>query len=91
MCRAGFAKLQGLPFDVIDAGGDLFRLTVREAAISERTRQIVDQSIPSMQKRFDEFGLVEATVTRQGSDRILVQMPGYGDPRQPFRIPMAAD
>src|SRR3981189_1813853 len=35
-----------------------------------------------MEKRVNELGLVEPTVQRQGVDRILVQVPGLGDPRR---------
>jgi len=48
----------------------------------ERTRQTIDQSVPIIEKRINELGLVEPTVQRQGTDRILVQVPGLGDPRR---------
>src|SRR5215470_17218547 len=68
--------------DVVDAGGGLVRLTPTEAAMLERTRQTIDQSVPIIEKRINELGLVEPTVQRQGTDRILVQVPGLGDPRR---------
>ncbi|HEY2135161.1 MAG TPA: protein translocase subunit SecD, partial [Xanthobacteraceae bacterium] len=68
--------------DVTDAGGGLIRLTPTEAAANERIRQTVDQSIPIIEKRINEMGLVEPTVQRQGVDRILVQVPGLSDPRR---------
>lgn len=68
--------------EVVDAGGGLVRLTPSEAAMIERTRQTIDQSVPIIEKRINELGLVEPTVQRQGTDRILVQVPGLGDPRR---------
>ena len=68
--------------DVVDAGGGLIRLTPTEAAMSERVRQTIDQSIPIIEKRINGLGLVEPTIQRQGIDRVLVQVPGLGDPRQ---------
>jgi preprotein translocase subunit SecD len=68
--------------DVVDAGGGLMRLTPSEAGMNERARQTIDQSIPIIERRINELGLVEPTIQRQGSDRILVEVPGLGDPRR---------
>ena len=68
--------------EVVDAGGGLVRVTPSDAAMIERTRQTIDQSVPIIEKRINELGLVEPTVQRQGTDRILVQVPGLGDPRR---------
>jgi preprotein translocase subunit SecD len=68
--------------DVVDAGGGLIRLTVTEPAIIERIRQAVEQSIQIIERRVNQLGLVEPSIQRQGIDRILVQVPGLGDPRQ---------
>ena len=53
-----------------------------EPAIIERTRQVVDQSIEIIERRINQLGLVEPSIQRQGADRILVQVPGLGDPQQ---------
>jgi preprotein translocase subunit SecD len=68
--------------DVVNAGGGLIQLTVVEPAIVERVRQVVDQSIEIIERRVNQLGLVEPSIQRQGSDRILVQVPGLGDPQQ---------
>jgi preprotein translocase subunit SecD len=72
--------------DVTDAGGGLVRLTPTDAAMLERTRQTIDQSVPIIERRVNELGLVEPTVQREGTDRILVQVPGLGDPTQLLTI-----
>ncbi len=66
--------------EVQDAGGGLIRLTVPQAAITERIRQSVEQSIQIIEKRVNELGTVEPLIQRQGIDRILVQVPGLQDP-----------
>jgi preprotein translocase subunit SecD len=66
--------------DVSDAGGGLIRLTVPPAAITERIRQSVEQSIQIVERRINELGTVEPLIQRQGIDRILVQVPGLQDP-----------
>lgn len=72
--------------DITDAGGGLIRLTVPAAAINERVRQSVEQSITILEKRVNELGTVEPLIQRQGLDRILVQVPGLQDPTQLKRI-----
>jgi preprotein translocase subunit SecD len=67
--------------DVVDAGGGLYRLTPTEPSIIERIRQAVEQSMQILERRLNELGTVEPTIQRQGVDRILVQVPGLGDPQ----------
>jgi preprotein translocase subunit SecD len=66
--------------EVSDVGGGLIRLTVPPAAITERVRQSVEQSIQIVERRVNELGTVEPLIQRQGVDRILVQVPGLQDP-----------
>jgi protein-export membrane protein SecD len=66
--------------EVSDAGGGLIRLTVPPAAITEHVRKAVEQSIQIVERRVNELGTVEPLIQRQGLDRILVQVPGLGDP-----------
>jgi preprotein translocase subunit SecD len=66
--------------DVTSEPNDLFRLTLTEPAITERVRQSVDQSIQIVERRVNELGTVEPLIQREGSDRILVQVPGLQDP-----------
>src|SRR6185437_1698222 len=72
--------------EVADAGGGLFRLTVPQAAITERIRQTIEQSIQIVERRINELGTVEPLIQRQGTDRILVQVPGLQDPTELKRI-----
>jgi preprotein translocase subunit SecD len=60
--------------------GNLIRLTVGDAAILDRVRQSVEQSIQIIERRVNELGTVEPLIQRQGADRILVQVPGLQDP-----------
>jgi len=64
----------------ISEKGGLITLTPSDAAITERIRQAVDQSIQIIERRVNELGLVEPTIQREGASRILVQVPGLQDP-----------
>src|SRR3954469_14061665 len=66
--------------EISDAGGGLIRLNVPPAAINDRVRQSVEQSIQIVERRVNELGTVEPLIQRQGIDRILVQVPGLQDP-----------
>jgi preprotein translocase subunit SecD len=66
--------------EVSDAGSGLIRLTVPQAAITERIRQTIEQSIQIVERRVNQLGTVEPVIQRQGTDRILVQVPGLQDP-----------
>lgn len=66
--------------DVVDAGGGLIRLSIPQAAMLDRMRKTIEQSIQIVEKRVNELGTVEPLIQRQGTDRILVQVPGLQDP-----------
>ena len=66
--------------EVTTEAGNLVRLTLTDAAMTERIRQSVEQSIQIIERRVNELGTVEPLIQRQGIDRILVQVPGLQDP-----------
>jgi preprotein translocase subunit SecD len=77
---SGFAGTTGQRNIDITQNGGLFTLTPSDAAVTERVRQAVDQSIEIIQRRINQLGLVEPTVEREGINRIIVQVPGLQDP-----------
>jgi preprotein translocase subunit SecD len=77
---SGFAGTTGQRTIDVTANGNAMTLTPTEPAILERVRQAVDQSIQIIERRVNELGLVEPTIQREGTDRILVQVPGLQDP-----------
>jgi len=77
---SGFAGSTGQrTINVTESGGTIM-LSPTEPAVTERVRQTVDQSIQIVERRVNELGLVEPTIQREGTDRILVQVPGLQDP-----------
>jgi SecD/SecF fusion protein len=62
-------------------GGTSFLIRLDPALSAEGTRRpitksMVDQAIEAIRKRVDQFGVSEPIITPQGTDRILVQIPG---------------
>src|SRR5216683_2997023 len=72
--------------DVENAGGGVVRLTPTEPALLERTRQVIDQSVEIIGRRVNAMGLVEPSIQRQGNDRVLVQVPGLGNPDELIKV-----
>jgi preprotein translocase subunit SecD len=66
----------------ISNNANTITLTPSDPAVIERVRQAVDQSIEIIQRRVNGIGLVEPTIQREGIDRILVQVPGLGNPQE---------
>ena len=65
--------------EVTESGG-LIRITIPQPAMLDRMRRTIEQSIQIVEKRVNELGTVEPIIQRQGTDRILVQVPGLQDP-----------
>ena len=53
-----------------------FKLVMSERVISRLRDDAVRQGLETIRNRIDQFGVAEPTITRQGSDRILIQLPG---------------
>jgi len=60
----------------------LIILQPTEAGLQQRISNAVSASIETVRRRIDTLGTSEASVVRQGSDRILVQFPGLQDTTQ---------
>lgn len=44
--------------------------------------EAIDQALEVIRNRINEFGVSEPSITRQGTDRIVVQLPGVRDPQR---------
>ncbi|MDX8396419.1 MAG: protein translocase subunit SecD, partial [Mariprofundaceae bacterium] len=54
-------------------------LTIEESEAKEIKKFAVDQSIEVIRNRIDALGTTEPVIVKQGTRRILVQIPGYED------------
>ena len=64
----------------ISTAGDQIDVRLSDDALARRKTSAVQQSIEIVRRRIDELGNREATIQRQGEDRILVQVPGLDNP-----------
>lgn len=56
-------------------------VTVRyfDSYLTEYKNRVIQQAIETIRNRIDEFGVAEPSISQQGSNRILVQLPGMAD------------
>ncbi len=77
--------LRGLDTDLeIIAGQDKQTIEAKYSAVALKRMQdqTINQSIEIVRRRVDETGTNEPVITRQGNDRIIVQLPGVDDPQR---------
>jgi len=58
--------------------GTLLTITLSDAEMVAMDERTIMQTLEIIRRRIDEVGTREPTIQRQGSDRILVQVPGVG-------------
>jgi preprotein translocase subunit SecD len=76
---AGLSGKRDWDIQVVD--GTRFVLTPTKAGIDLAVSQAMDTATEVIRKRIDALGTREPTIIRQGSDRIVVQVPGLKDPQ----------
>ncbi len=64
----------------------LLTLTLSEQSLKEIQDYALDQNLTSIRNRVNELGVSEPVVTRQGSNRIVIQLPGIQDTAAAKRI-----
>ncbi|MCW2285552.1 preprotein translocase subunit SecD [Rhodoblastus acidophilus] len=57
----------------------LVRLTITDAAIDNKVKRAVEQTIEVLNRRVNGLGTTEPNIQRQGADRVLVEVPGLQD------------
>src|SRR5713101_3269696 len=62
-----------------DAAAGRLKLVMNEKEPDRLRDDAVRQGLETIRNRVDQFGVAEPTITRQGSERILVQLPGIQD------------
>ena len=76
---AGLTGQRDWNIEVVD--GQRFVLTPTPAGLDQAINTAMQDATEVVRKRIDELGTREATVARQGTNRIVVQVPGLQDPQ----------
>ncbi|HET6468705.1 MAG TPA: protein translocase subunit SecD [Geminicoccaceae bacterium] len=80
----GFGGIQ--EFDIQAGEGGRIHISLTPEAREARASAALAQSLEVVRRRIDELGTREASVQRQGEDRILVQVPGERNPEAIKRL-----
>lgn len=62
--------------------GDLLKVSYTPEALELMKRKAVEQSLEIVRRRIDELGTKEPQIQQQGTDRIVIQLPGVQDPSE---------
>ncbi len=73
-------------YDVSQPGNGQIVLHMSDAYKNQTETDIVSQSIEVVRRRIDELGTKEPSIEQQGTDRIVVQVPGLQDPTELLHI-----
>lgn len=84
LIRQYFSELATRPREM----GELFEIviTIPQAKLKEIKDYAVKQNIATLRNRINELGVAEPLIQQQGSERILVQLPGVQDSERAKRI-----
>lgn len=66
----------------VQGQGDILIVTLSEAEQQATDDRTMQQSVEIVRRRVDEAGTREPTIQRQGTDRILIQVPGIGSAQE---------
>ncbi len=69
-----------------EAGHGLIVLQLSQKRKEAMERAAVDQALETIRNRIDQFGVTEPDISRQGKDRILVQLPGVKNPERAIQL-----
>lgn len=50
-----------------------------DAYLNDYKNRVIQQAIETIRNRIDEFGVAEPSISQQGANRILIQLPGMAD------------
>jgi len=71
-----------LPDWSVSAAGGKWVFTLKDLGQRQIEENAVSQAVETIRNRIDEFGVAEPLIARQGTNRILVQLPGIDDPKR---------
>lgn len=60
--------------------------TVTQSELDRRKAIAVEQNTSTLRSRMNSIGVAEPSITRQGTDRIVVQLPGLSDPNDAIAL-----
>jgi preprotein translocase subunit SecD len=78
LLKNDYPDLEIATSEVVDGRGQ-FSLKIKDKRAAEIKKMAVEQSLETIRNRVDQFGISEPEIIPQGTDRIIVQLPGVKD------------
>ena len=72
----------GRDITITNAGDQHIHLALSDQAMQQEAFKAVDQNREIISRRIDAMGTKEASIARQGQDRIVIEAPGESDPEK---------
>lgn len=72
-------KNYGTQLQVLTVDAAKVEVKYFDAYLLDQKQNTINQAIETIRNRIDEFGVAEPSISQQGTDRILVQLPGMDD------------
>ncbi len=79
--RTIIRKQESVPLE-IEANGNTLVVSYNQEGLDKMKSQAVEQSLQIVRTRIDELGTKEPQIQQQGTDRIVIQLPGVQDPSE---------
>src|SRR3546814_11962650 len=67
-------------------GGGVVTAKVPDAEVNQIVSSAIEQNVGTLRNRINEIGVAEPIIQRQGTNRIVVELPGVQDTAQAKRI-----
>ncbi|MBD9367909.1 protein translocase subunit SecD [Xanthomonas sp. XNM01] len=77
--RARQLLATAMPTLTIDGQGNRLSVRIPDTELTQIAGSAIEQNITTLRNRVNELGVAEPIIQRQGSDRIVVQLPGVQD------------
>ncbi len=80
-------RLTDLAFSTDDSNGDYWLIgKLKEQALVNMKNKALEQNLTTLRSRVNELGVAEPQIQQQGSDRIVVELPGIQDTAKAKRL-----
>jgi preprotein translocase subunit SecD len=81
-----YSMMQELSTSSLEKGIWRVALVLDSRQADQIKRNGIDQALETIRNRIDQFGVSEPEITLQGTDRILIQLPGIKDPQRAINL-----
>ncbi|MCI4566908.1 protein translocase subunit SecD [Lysobacter sp. CFH 32150] len=75
-----------LPTLIRETAGNQILVRIPQAELDKLASEAIEQNVGTLRNRINELGVAEPIIQRQGTDRVVVQLPGVQDTAQAKRI-----